>query len=156
MQALANLSAAAGKRIILNPAPAQALPDPLLRQISIITPNETEAELLTGIPVTDIDSATRAAANLASRGVATVIITLGKKGALIYEGGKATHLPAPAVTVIDTTAAGDIFNGALAVALAEGRSIPDAVDFANHAAALSVTRLGAQSAAPLGRKPLAL
>lgn len=141
------------KLIILNPAPARPLPDSLLGKITILTPNEKEAEQLTGIPVTDIDSATKAARTLQSRGVHTVIITLGKNGALLHNDTISIHLPAPRVEALDTTAAGDVFNGALAVALATAndaaaQSIIEAVGFANHAAALSVTRLGAQASAP--------
>jgi len=148
VEKLVDLAAEAGKRVILNPAPARDLPGDLLSQLFLITPNESEAAILTGIPITDLDSATQAATALAARGVPFVIITLGRNGALVWDGKTATHLPAPPVTVVDTTAAGDVFNGALAVALAEGMSITEAAIFANHAAALSVTRLGAQSSAP--------
>ena len=146
--ALVHLAAKLNKPIILNPAPARPLPDELLQHITILTPNEKEAELLTGIPVTDIDSATKAARTLQSRGVQTVIITLGKNGALVHNNTTSIHLPAPPVEAVDTTAAGDVFNGALATALAENKPIREAAVFANHAAALSVTRLGAQSSAP--------
>jgi ribokinase len=145
---LVPFAAANGKRVILNPAPACALPDDLLKQVSIITPNEKEAELLTGMPVTGVDSALEAAKALSAKGVGTVIITLGKKGALVWAEGKSTLIPSPKVVAVDTTAAGDVFNGALAVALAEGSTLIDAVSFSNHAAALSVTRLGAQASAP--------
>jgi len=136
------------KPVILNPAPARSLPEELLRQITILTPNEKEAELLTGIPVSDIASATAAANALQKRGVQTVIITLGKNGALVHSDTTSIHLPAPPVDALDTTAAGDVFNGALATALAENKSMREAAVFANYAAALSVTRLGAQSSAP--------
>lgn len=136
------------KPVILNPAPARPLPDDLLGKITIITPNETEAELLTGIPVTDSETATRAAQALKARGIHTVIITLGKNGVLLHNDTATIHLPAPKVEVVDTTAAGDVFNGALAVALAAGNPLEAAARFANHAAALSTTRLGAQSSAP--------
>lgn len=134
--------------VILNPAPAVALSDELLKNISIITPNESEAELLTGIKVSDIDSAKKAATALHNKSVKTVIITLGAKGALVLDDGKFTHVPSLIVEAADTTAAGDIFNGALAVALTEGRSIVEATEFACKAAAICVTRLGAQSSAP--------
>ena len=141
--------AAAGKKIVvLNPAPACALPDSLLRQVSIITPNETEAELLTGIPVIDISSAEQAARSLHEKGINTVIITMGAKGALLLENDIVSISEAPRVTAIDTTAAGDVFNGALVVAVAEGKSTVEAVRFACQAAAISVTRLGAQASAP--------
>jgi ribokinase len=148
VEKLVEFAAAAGRRVILNPAPACRLPDELLKRISILTPNEKEAELITGITVTDADTALLAAKALSAKGVATVIITLGKMGALVWDGSVCTLLPSPEVVAVDTTAAGDVFNGALAVSLAEGRSLSDAVIFANHAAALSVTKLGAQASAP--------
>ena len=144
----AGIAAASKKIVVLNPAPACALPDSLLRQVSVITPNETEAELLTGIPVTDLSSAEQAARQLHQKGVNTVIITLGAKGALLLENDLVSIIDAPRVTAIDTTAAGDVFNGALVVAMAEGKSMTDAIKFACRAAAISVTRLGAQASAP--------
>jgi len=152
VEKLVALGAASGKRVILNPAPACALPNELLKQVTIITPNEHEAELLTGIPVRDIDTAKEAAKALAGKGIETVIITMGKQGALLWEQGAGRVVPAPVVSAVDTTAAGDVFNGALAVALAEGQPMGDAVLFANHAAALSVTKLGAQASAPTRRE----
>jgi ribokinase len=146
VEAVAEMAACRGVSLILNPAPARPLPDGLLRRVSILTPNETEAELLTGIVVTDETSAGRAAAALRGCGVPTVIITLGARGAL-YSGGL-RMVPGFPVKAVDTTAAGDVFNGALAVALGEGRALPDAVRLANAAAAISVTRLGAQPSAP--------
>lgn len=130
-------------KVILNPAPACHLPDELLSKVSIITPNETEAEKLTGI-----SNARKAAKALSGKGIETVIITLGSKGALLFHEGIFTDVPAIPVTVNDTTAAGDVFNGALAVALAEQKSMLEAVQFACKAAAISVTRHGAQSSAP--------
>ena len=144
----AALAAKAGVKVILNPAPACALPDSLLQHISIITPNETEAELLTGIAIHDIASAEQAAKLLQQKGVATVLITLGDKGALLVTADKVTHIPSFKVQAVDTTAAGDVFNGALAVAVAQNIPLPDAVLFATKAAAISVTRMGAQSSAP--------
>jgi ribokinase len=135
-------------RVILNPAPAQPLPDGMLRQVDILTPNETEAELLTGIKVLNESGAKRAAQVLHRRGVKNVIITLGARGALVSDGTTQELMPGFRVKAVDTTAAGDVFNGVLAVALAERRSIRDAVRFANAAAAISVTRLGAQPSAP--------
>ena len=146
--ALVDQAAKHHKRIILNPAPAYPLANSLLSKITILTPNEKEAELLTGITVIDIDSATRAAKALQTRGVQIVVITLGKNGVLLCSDTGGIHLPAPKVEALDTTAAGDVFNGALAVALAEGKTIGESARFANYAAALSVTRLGAQSSAP--------
>lgn len=135
-------------KVILNPAPACPLPDDLLSKISVITPNEKEAEMLTGIPVSDIASAEQAAIVLNKKGIATVIITLGSKGALLFDENHATLLETIKVDAIDTTAAGDVFNGALAVALSEDKSMQDAVRFACKAASISVTRLGAQASAP--------
>jgi ribokinase len=147
-----DLATKAGAQVILNPAPARPLPPGLLRKVSILTPNEHEAELLTGIKVTDGASASQAANHLLRLGVGTVILTLGARGAFIADGGAGAWLPAFKVKAVDTTAAGDIFNGALAVALAEGRPLSAAVDFAQAAAALSVTRLGAQPSAPRRRE----
>ena len=137
-----------GKRVVLNPAPACALPPELLDGLFLITPNETEAELLAGIPVTDPDSARRAADKLLSLGIANVVVTLGSKGALVHNASQSVIVPAHKVKAVDTTAAGDVFNGALVVALAEGRSLVEAAEFAARAAAISVTRIGAQASAP--------
>jgi ribokinase len=145
---VANIAAAHKVKVILNPAPAARLSDWLLSNISILTPNETEAEMLTGIKITDRESAEKAAKKLADKCIETVIITLGANGALIYSADEYIWVAAPVVTAVDTTAAGDVFNGALAVALFENKSIKDAVVFACSAAALSVTRLGAQASAP--------
>jgi ribokinase len=152
VQAAADLAAKAGVRVILNPAPAQPLPDKLLQGVSIITPNETEAELLTGIAVTDTASAAAAAAKLRARGVQTVIITLGARGAFVATESGGQLVSGFKVKAVDTTAAGDIFNGALAVALAEGKPLDQAVRFGHAAAAISVTRLGAQPSAPTRRE----
>ena len=135
-------------KVILNPAPACPLHDELLRTISIITPNEKEAEMLTGIIVNDIPSAEQAALALYNKGIETVIITLGAKGALLYHEHKFSLIETPKVEAVDTTAAGDVFNGALAVALSEGITMNEAVSFACRAASISVTRLGAQASAP--------
>jgi ribokinase len=148
IQAAAELAHAKKALVILNPAPAQALPDSLLKKISILTPNETEAELLTGIKVTNDDSCSRAAAALLRKGVTTVIITLGSRGAYVATNDSKQFVAGFKVTPVDTTAAGDTFNGALAVALAEGMAMIDAVRFANAAGAISVTRMGAQPSAP--------
>ena len=145
---VANIAFEAGKKVILNPAPALQISDELLSKLYLITPNETEAELISGIPVKDIDSATMAARNLYERGVKVVIITLGSKGALLFTGEDAKLIPSPKVEAVDTTAAGDVFNGALAVAISKGFELEKAVEFACKAAAISVTRMGAQSSAP--------
>lgn len=148
IESAAKLAAENKVRIILNPAPAQHLSDVLLEKISIITPNETEAEILTGVLVKNEEDAERAAKILLGKGVGTVIITLGANGAIIFTNTYKELIPSFKVKAVDTTAAGDVFNGALAVALSEGKSLKDSVMFANAAAALSVTKLGAQSSAP--------
>ena len=147
--AAVDVAAKAGVPVILNPAPARPLPNSLLRRISVLTPNETEAELLTGIKVTDAAAAAKACSKLRARGVRTVILTLGSRGAFLADANGQRLVPGFKVKAVDSTAAGDIFNGALAVALAEGETVFDAVRFANAAAALSVTRMGAQPSAPI-------
>ncbi len=143
-----DLAARCGVRVILNPAPAQRLPNRLLRGVSILTPNQHEAETLTGIKVKNGRDAAAAAEALLGRGVESVVITRGARGAFVATAGLRRSVPGFRVKAIDATAAGDIFNGALAVALAEGRDLLGAVRFAQAAAAISVTRLGAQSSAP--------
>jgi len=145
---VANIAFEADKKVILNPAPALQITDELLSKLYMITPNETEAELISGVPVKDIDSATLAARNLYDRGVKVVIITLGSKGALLFTGKEAKLISSPKVEAVDTTAAGDVFNGAIAVAISEGLELEKAVEFACKAAAISVTRMGAQASAP--------
>ncbi|MDB5262122.1 MAG: ribokinase, partial [Adhaeribacter sp.] len=137
-----------GLKVVLNPAPAQTLPTDLFPLLYLITPNETEAELLTGIRVTDTTTARKAATNLQALGVPNVIITLGSKGAYLQTESISEIIAAPLVTAIDTTAAGDCFNGALTAALAENKTLADAVAFACKVASISVTRLGAQAAIP--------
>ena len=136
------------QKVILNPAPAQKLDDELLHGLFLITPNETEASLLTGITVNDEITASRAAHVLISKGVQNVVITMGASGALVLSGEISKMVPAESVKALDSTAAGDVFNGAMAVAISEGKSMEEAVIFANKAAAISVTRLGAQTSVP--------
>ncbi len=137
-----------GARVILNPAPAANLNDAVFPFIDIITPNETEAELLTGISVTDLQSAGHAAVFLQSKGIKNVIITLGSKGAYVHNASMQKLVPAPIVKAVDTTAAGDVFNGALAVALYEGSDLETAALFACTVSSIAVTRMGAQASAP--------
>ena len=137
-----------GITTVLNPAPAATQELDYLKWVDIITPNETEAEALTGIEVTDEENAALAAQWLHQQGVTTVVITLGSKGAFISSAGFTGLIPALEVQAIDTVAAGDTFNGALVVGLSEGMSIAAAVGFANAASAITVTREGAQRAIP--------
>lgn len=135
-------------QVILNPAPAQPLSDEILANIDMITPNETETALLTGIQVVDEQTAQQAAKVFHQKGIQTVLITLGAKGAFLSENGNGEIIAGFKVTPVDTTAAGDTFNGALAIALLEGKSMRDAVMFAHKASSISVTRMGAQSSIP--------
>ena len=135
-------------KVILNPAPAQDLPDSLLRNIWLLIPNENEAEKLSGIKVLDFSSAETAAAEIQKKGVKNVIITMGEDGAFVKSEHFTGKIPGVKVTAVDTTAAGDVFNGAIAVALSECKELEEAVIFANKAASISVTRLGAQASAP--------
>lgn len=146
----AEVAAAAGVPVILNPAPAPAGPlgAGLLSRIDVITPNRSEATRISGIEVTDMASARRAAEAIHAMGTRRVIITLGGEGSLIYDGGEFEHIGATRVEAVDTTAAGDTFNGVLAVGVAEGLSLARAAREASVAAAISVTRMGAQTAAP--------
>ena len=139
-----------GVSVILNPAPAQKLPKSLYSLIDWITPNETEAEILTGVKVVDAASAAKATAVLKKRGVGHVVITMGAKG--VYCGDCNKLYPCRKVKAVDCVAAGDTFNGAFAVALAEGKSCADAIAFAQKAAAISVTRPGAQSSVPFRKE----
>ncbi|SUU00135.1 ribokinase [Actinobacillus lignieresii] len=135
-------------QVILNPAPAQPLSDEILANIDMITPNETETALLTGVQVVDEQTAQQAANVFHQKGIQTVLITLGAKGAFLSENGNGEIIAGFKVTPVDTTAAGDTFNGALAIALLEGKSMRDAVMFAHKASSISVTRMGAQSSIP--------
>lgn len=145
---LATIAKVESKKLILNPAPAALIPEVILDGLFLITPNESETALLTGIHVKDESTAKAAVRVFKSKGVQNVIITLGSKGAYVacrdFEG----LIPAYQVKAVDTTAAGDVFNGALVVALAEDKSWKEAVEFASKAAAIAVTKLGAQASAP--------
>jgi ribokinase len=154
---VADYAAARNVRVILNPAPAAPLSHTVLKQINILTPNKTEASMIAGIPVNNIEDAKRAASLICARGVKNVIVTMGSYGAVVCEGGASCEVvEAPKVEPVDTTAAGDVFNGALSVALSEGKTLAAAVRFACGAAAISVTRLGAQSSIPYRKELIAV
>ncbi len=148
IQYVANLAKVNKQKLILNPAPAQKLSDELLKGLYLITPNETEAFHLTGIRVNDETTASAAADVLISKGVENVIITLGSEGAFFQNGHSKIKVNAPVVETLDSTAAGDTFNGAIAVAITENMSWENAMRFAVQAASISVTRMGAQSSVP--------
>lgn len=137
-----------GLKVILNPAPAAQLSSSVFPFIHTITPNETEAELLTGVKVTDFESAQKAGKVFAELGVQNIIITLGAKGAYLKSADFEGVIEAPQVEAIDTTAAGDCFSGALAVAIYEEKILSEAVKFACKAASIAVTRMGAQASMP--------
>ncbi|MDE1513993.1 ribokinase [Vibrio sp. dsl-7] len=139
---------AAKSNVVLNPAPARQLPDELLKCIDLITPNETETEMLTGITVVDDASAQQAADILHCKGIEIVIITLGAKGVWLSQNGRGQRIPGFIVKATDTTAAGDTFNGALVAGLLEEMPLESAITFAHAAAAISVTRWGAQTSIP--------
>jgi ribokinase len=137
-----------GVLTVLNPAPARPLSDSLLSLVDCLTPNESEAGLLSGIDVEGRDSAAEAGRRLIGRGVERVVVTLGARGAVLCAEGRTLQIPAFPVKAVDTTGAGDAFNGALAVGLAEGRAWDEAMRFAGAAAALACTKPGAQSSLP--------
>jgi ribokinase len=139
------LGRTAGALVCLDPAPAAPIPPELYRLVDVINPNETEARLLTGLPVQSLAEAERAASALADRGTASVVIKLGGRGAFFVTADRRGHVAAVPVRAVDTTAAGDAFAAALGVALGEGRNMPEAVRLATHTAALKVTRMGAQA-----------
>lgn len=144
----ARLAHAHGVQVILDPAPAQSLPASLLAAVDVLTPNETEAALLCGLAPGQTAAPETLAQRLRASVAGPVLLTLGAAGVLVADACGTRHVPAVPVTAVDATAAGDTFNGALAVALAEGKALDEAVGWANHAAALAVTRLGAQAAVP--------
>ncbi|UTV29883.1 ribokinase [Photobacterium atrarenae] len=152
IESAARIAKQSGTRVVLNPAPARALSDKLLQLVDLITPNETEAELLTGIQVTDTASAQQAADILHGKGIPQVMITLGSQGVWISEQGQGRQVPGFRVEACDTTAAGDTFNGALLTAMQEGITLDKAIRFAHAAAAISVTRMGAQTSIPYRRE----
>ena len=135
-------------RVVLNPAPGRALSPDLLGMVDVLTPNETEAQIIAGRSVQNIEEAETAARQFLADGVQAAVITLGAQGALLVTSSEAQRVPAQAVQVVDTTGAGDAFSGALAVALAEQRGLVEAVAFANAAAALSTTKVGTAPAMP--------
>ena len=137
-----------GAMVILNPAPARTVPDKLLEQVDVLTPNEFECAALTGLPSGTIEEAGRALLALLDRGIPRVIVTLGDNGVLYNRGREIVHRSVTEVPVIDTTAAGDSFSGALAVAFSEGMDIDAAIDFANAAGTLTVMKAGAQPSLP--------
>lgn len=141
-----------GAKVILNPAPARELPDEFLRPMDILTPNEIETAMLTGLPTGNLAQVELAATVLLARGGEAVVVTLGERGALLVTHDLAHHIPGYTVPVVDTTAAGDAFCGALAVALARGVALEPAVRYANAAGALAVTVMGAEPSMPAAEK----
>jgi len=134
--------------VLLNPAPAREIPDSFLRLVDVLIPNEIETEILSGMKTTTNDQAIEAARALTSKGISTVILTLGHRGALLLTDEIEKRVPGFAIEAVDTTAAGDAFCGALATSLAQGSTIEDAVWVANAAGALAVTKLGAEPSLP--------
>jgi len=134
--------------VILNPAPARSLSDKLLKGLFLITPNETEAQILSGIKVTDYEKAKEAADIISEKGVMNVVITMGALGAFVKEGGDYSAIAANKVVAVDTTAAGDCFNGTLCVGLSEGKSITESVKQAVKISEICVQKMGAQSSIP--------
>jgi ribokinase len=151
-QRAAEIAKSSGTKVILNPAPARDLPDSFLDQVDILTPNQVEMEFLSGVEVSDSENAERAARILLDKGVSAVILTLGDSGALLFKREMTTRIAAYNVNVVDTTAAGDAFCGALGTALARGEALEDAVVFANAAGALAVTALGAAPSMPTAKQ----
>ncbi|MBO3747457.1 ribokinase [Streptosporangiaceae bacterium NEAU-GS5] len=144
----AKTGAAAGLTVVLDPAPAQALPEDVWQYVDVVTPNESEAEVLTGVAVTDLESAARAAAWFLDRGVGHALITLGSGGALSVTAERTRHYPAYPVTPVDTTAAGDAFTGFFGAALAAGLDDDTAIQHGMAAGALATTSAGASPSLP--------
>ena len=142
------IAAGGGVRIILNPAPACEVPDELLALVDILTPNEVEASIIAGVPVSTPGDAAEAARILMAKGTKSVVITMGSQGVFAVTGAEERFIPSMEVAAVDATGAGDAFSGALAAAIAEGKEFFEAVDFANTAAALSVTKIGTAPAMP--------
>ena len=148
VESAARLASELGKKVILNPAPATELEDSLLSTLSVITPNESETEILTGIKVENELSAKKAAEVFRAKGVSNVIITMGSRGSFLYCDSEVAMIPTRRITAMDTTAAGDAFNGALAYSIAKGEAVSEAVRVANLVGALSATKMGAQPSMP--------
>jgi len=148
VQCAAELAHRAGVPLILNPAPAQTLSAELLAMVGVLTPNETEAQILTGVEAVDIESSRKAARKLLEMGVKAVVLTMGTRGLLLADETSMEMIAAEKVKAVDTTAAGDAFTGSLAVGLGQGHSLRDSAIFANRVAALSVTKMGAQPSMP--------
>ena len=148
VDAVVDIASAKGARVVLNPAPAAIVSEHTLSKLYLITPNQTEAQTLTGVEVIDEQSAALAAKALIAKGVSRVVITMGSIGAYLYENGVGEIIPARKVAAVDTTAAGDVYNGALCAALAEGQTLRESLVFATKASAISVTRAGAQPSVP--------
>lgn len=151
-----NLANKYGKPFILNPAPYVAIPDELLNGIDYVTPNETEVEQFTGVTVNTYDDCKKAAEILLNKGVKNVIITLGIRGAYFYNGKEEIKVPSIKVKAVETTGAGDAFNGGFATAIAEGLDVETALKFATCTSAISVTRLGSSPSMPYRHEILSL
>ena len=148
----AKMAHEAGATVVLNPAPACALPEELFRYIDLFIPNETELSTFSGLPVNNAEDAFKAAKAMQAKGVGKIIVTMGSKGALICEGSTSDFVPAHKVKAVDTTAAGDTFCGALCVAISEGKSLKEAAEFACAASALTVQKMGAQNSIPFRKE----
>ena len=146
--AVIDIAHKAGVKIVLNPAPATEVPDEILKKIDIVTPNETEAQVLTGVEVKKLEDAQKAAKVFLDKGVKNVVITMGSLGAFATDGEKSELLPRLSVNAIDTTGAGDAFNGGFVMALSEGKDLFEALRYGNATGALSVTKLGTAPAMP--------